>query len=89
MVAEDGSVAIRIVRDEFCRKMIELFGKPVVSSSANISGESAPLIYNNISEEIINGVDHTVNYNRNAIVRTKPSTIIRILENGEFEVIRK
>jgi L-threonylcarbamoyladenylate synthase len=89
VVAEDGSVAIRIVRDEFCKKMIELFGKPVVSSSANISGQPAPLIFNNIPEEIKSKVDFVVNYNRNAIVRTKPSTIIRILENGEFEVIRK
>ena len=89
VIAEDGTVAIRIVRDEFCRKMIALFDKPVVSTSANLSGQPAPLIFGNIPVEIKSQVDHIVNYNRNVLVRTKPSTIIRILDNGEFEVIRK
>jgi L-threonylcarbamoyladenylate synthase len=89
VIAEDGTIAIRVVRDEFCRKMIAMFGKPVVSTSANISGQPAPIIYSNIPDEIKNGVDHIVNHNRNTIIRTKPSTIIRLLDNGEFEVIRK
>jgi L-threonylcarbamoyladenylate synthase len=89
VVAEDGSVAIRIVRDEFCREMIALFNKPIVSTSANLSGQPAPIVYNRIPEEIKTGVDHIVNYNRDIIIRTKPSTIIRLTENGEFEVIRK
>ena len=89
VVAEDGTVAIRIVRDEFCRKMISLFNKPVVSTSANLSGQPAPLIFSKIPKEILEGVDHVVNFNREAITRTKPSTIIRLLVNGEFEVIRK
>lgn len=89
VVAEDGTVAIRIVRDEFCRKMISLFNKPVVSTSANLSGQPAPIIYSKIPNEILIGVDHIVNHNREVIIRTKPSTIIRLLDNGEFEVIRK
>jgi L-threonylcarbamoyladenylate synthase len=89
VVAEDGTVAIRIVRDEFCRKMISLFNKPVVSTSANLSGQPAPIIYSKIPNEILNGVDHIVNHNREVIIRTKPSTIIRLFNNGEFEVIRK
>jgi L-threonylcarbamoyladenylate synthase len=89
VVAEDGTVAIRIVRDEFCRKMISLFNKPVVSTSANLSGQPAPIIFSKIPDEITSGVDHIVNYNRDVIIRTKPSTIIRLTENGEFEVIRK
>jgi L-threonylcarbamoyladenylate synthase len=89
VVAEDGTVAIRIVRDEFCRKMIALFNKPVVSTSANLSGQPAPIIFNKIPKEILDGVDHVVNHNREVIIRTKPSTIIRLLDNGEFEVIRK
>jgi L-threonylcarbamoyladenylate synthase len=89
VVAEDGTIAIRIVRDEFCRRMIALFDKPVVSTSANLSGQPAPLIFTNIPEEIKSKVDHIVNHHRNELVRTKPSTIIRILENGEFEVLRK
>jgi L-threonylcarbamoyladenylate synthase len=87
--AEDGSIAVRIVRDEFCKKMIKLFGKPVVSTSANVSGGPSPVTFSKIPEEIINGVDHVVNHNRSVIIRTKPSTIIKLQENGEFEVIRK
>ncbi len=89
VIAEDGSLAIRVVKDEFCRKMIESFGKPVVSTSANISGEPAPVSFGKISPEIVAGVDYVVNHKRQGISRTKPSTIIRILDNGEFEVIRK
>lgn len=89
VVADDGTVAIRIVRDDFCRKMISLFNKPIVSTSANLSGQPAPIIFNKIPREIKEGVDHIVDYNREVIIRTKPSTIIRLLENGEFEVIRK
>jgi L-threonylcarbamoyladenylate synthase len=89
VIAEDGTIAIRIVRDEFCRKMIALFNKPVVSTSANISGQPAPIIFSNIPEEVKDGVDYIVNHHRSTIIRTKPSTIIRLLDNGEFEVIRK
>jgi L-threonylcarbamoyladenylate synthase len=89
VVADDGTVAIRIVRDEFCRKMISLFNKPVVSTSANLSGQPAPIIFSKIPVEIVEGVDYAVRYNRDVIIRTKPSTIIRLLDNGEFEVIRK
>jgi L-threonylcarbamoyladenylate synthase len=89
VIAEDGTIAIRVVRDEFCRKMISLFNKPVVSTSANISGQPAPIIFNNIPKEVKDGVDYIVNHHRNAIIRTKPSTIIRLMNNGEFEVIRK
>jgi len=89
VVAEDGTVAIRIVRDDFCRKMIALLNKPVVSTSANLSGQPAPIIFSKIPREITEGVDHIVAFNRDVIIRTKPSTIIRLLENGEFEVIRK
>ncbi len=89
VIAEDGTLAIRVVKDEFCRSMISLFGNPVVSTSANRSGEPAPISFSKISEEIISGVDHVVDYHRQNIIRTKPSTIIRIMGNGEFEVIRK
>jgi L-threonylcarbamoyladenylate synthase len=89
VVAEDGTLAIRIVRDEFCRQMISLLNKPVVSTSANLSGQPASIIFNKIPKEISGSVDHIVDYNRDVIIRTKPSTIIRLLESGEFEVIRK
>jgi len=89
VVADDGTIAIRIVRDEFCRRMISSFGKPVVSTSANLSGQPAPVVFSKIPEEITLGVDHVVNHHRDTIIRTKPSTIIKMMQNGEFEVIRK
>jgi L-threonylcarbamoyladenylate synthase len=91
VVAEDGTIAIRIVRNEFCRKMISLFGKPVVSTSANLSGQPAPLTFSKIPLEIIKGVDYIVDYNRDVIVGTKASTIIpfrkrRIRSNQKIEI---
>jgi L-threonylcarbamoyladenylate synthase len=89
LIADDGTIAIRIVRDEFCRHVISRFNKPIVSTSANLSGQPAPILFSKISDEIVNGVDYVVDYNRNNLIRTKPSTIIKILENNEFEVIRR
>lgn len=89
VIAQDGTIAIRIVKNDFCREMIRIIDKPVVSTSANLSGQSAPISFSKISPEIIDKVDHIVNYNRDVIIKTKPSTIIRLLENDEFEMIRK
>jgi L-threonylcarbamoyladenylate synthase len=89
VIAEDGTIAIRIVKDEFCRQLISELGKPLVSTSANISGQPAPITFSKISDEIKKGVDYIVNFHQDVVIRTKPSTIIRMLENGEFEVIRK
>jgi L-threonylcarbamoyladenylate synthase len=84
----DGSVAIRIVRNEFCKSLISLFGKPVVSTSANISGEPAPLIYAKIDDKIVNGVDYAINMFRDRIDQVKPSTIIQFDRNGEYTIVR-
>lgn len=89
VVAEDKSIAIRVVKEAFCRKMIERFGKPIVSTSANVSGEPAPLSFSKISDEVKQTVDHVVNYNQHIVTRTKPSTIIRIRQDGSFDVLRK
>lgn len=89
VIAEDGTIAIRIVNDDFCRQLISRFGKPIVSSSANISGDSAPLIFSSIDEEIVNKADSVVNHKRDVFNRSQPSTIIRLLENGEFTIIRQ
>jgi L-threonylcarbamoyladenylate synthase len=88
VIAPDGSIAIRIVKDLFCQKLISFFGKPIVSSSANLSGDPPPLIFSNISEEIIQSVDYVVNLNREKLNTMKASTIIRIKENGDYEVLR-
>src|SRR5688572_29392167 len=60
LISKDGSVAIRIVRDEFCATLINRFGKPIISTSANISGERFPETFKEISDEIKNGVDYIV-----------------------------
>jgi L-threonylcarbamoyladenylate synthase len=88
LVASDGTVAIRIVRNDFCKALIQAFGKPIVSSSANISGEPAPSLFKNISETIKQSVDYSVSLYQNLIQEMRPSRIIKISENGEFEVIR-
>jgi L-threonylcarbamoyladenylate synthase len=88
VVAEDNSIAIRIVKDEFCHRLIKTFGKPIVSSSANISGEPAPLVFNYVSKEILNQVDYVVNLYQDRLQEVKPSRIIRLKENGEFNIIR-
>lgn len=89
IIAGDGTLAIRLVRDEFCYKMIRTFGKPIVSTSANISGDPSPLMFREISNEVKDQVDYIVNLAHDEIRETKPSTIIKLKENGEFEIIRK
>ncbi|MGD0711450.1 MAG: L-threonylcarbamoyladenylate synthase [Bacteroidales bacterium] len=89
LISPDNSIAIRIVKDEFCDQMITLFGKPIVSTSANISGETTPLMFSNISEKIIKSVDYVVDLDHSKIKQLKPSTIIKLHDNGEYEVVRK
>jgi L-threonylcarbamoyladenylate synthase len=84
----DGSIAIRIVKDEFCRKLISLFGKPIVSTSANFSGRPAPLIFSKIHQDIIKKADYVVNIYQNRIDQVKPSTIIKFDESGNYKMIR-
>ncbi len=89
IIAADGSVGIRIVKDEFCKKLIQKFGKPIVSTSANVSGETSPSSFNEIKLDIMNKVDYIVNLRQKEINNTKPSTIIKIAMNGEFKILRK
>lgn len=86
--SEDGSVAIRICKDEFCKHVIKRFRKPIVSTSANLSGEPAPSIFKEISTEIISKVDYTVNYRQNDESASAPSQIIK-WDNGSVVIIRK
>jgi len=88
VIAPDQSIAIRIVKDLFCQKLISFFGKPIVSTSANFSNEPPPLIFSNISRELVSKVDYVVNFNRDKINTMKPSTIIRVRQNGTYEILR-
>ena len=87
LLAEDGSIGIRLVKEEFCRHLLKRFKKPIVSTSANISGKPAPAFYNEISSEIINGVDYAVHYRRDDQTVSMPSSIVK-WKNGKVEIIR-
>ncbi|MBE0639612.1 MAG: threonylcarbamoyl-AMP synthase [Bacteroidales bacterium] len=88
VAAEDRTIGIRVVQDEFCREVIRQFGKAIVSTSANLSGEPPALRFQQISEKITSQVDYIVNLSQNEIRTMKPSRIIRISEKGDFEIIR-
>ena len=88
LVAPDGSIAIRVVRHPFCQQLISRFGKPITSTSANISGMPSPASFQSISAEVLQSVDYTVFFDRENPRAAIPSTIIRINLHGEFEIIR-
>ncbi len=84
---KDNTLAIRIVKDDFCRKLIKKFRKPIVSTSANISGEVTPKSFSEISQPILSSVDYVVNLRENKI-STKSSTILKI-DGEDIIVIRE
>jgi L-threonylcarbamoyladenylate synthase len=88
VIAKDNSIAIRIVKNEFCKNLIRTFGRPIISSSANISGEPAPMVFKCISKEIIDHVDYVVRLYQDILQEVKPSRIIKLNEKGEFHIIR-
>ncbi len=88
LIAEDGSIAMRITRETFSHELCYRFQKPIVSTSANISGEEAPQNYKDISEEIINAVDYVCWSRRNEHKPHQASSIIKIAEDGEVKIIR-
>lgn len=89
LLAEDGSVGIRITKEEFSKELCFRFQKPIVSTSANISGEPTPQTFDEISDEIKNAVDYVVKYSQRCKEKHQPSSIIKINADGEFTIIRK
>ncbi|WP_080903299.1 L-threonylcarbamoyladenylate synthase [Parabacteroides sp. Marseille-P3160] len=89
LLGEDGSVGIRVTQETFSRRLCERFRKPIVSTSANISGQPSPALFKEISEEIKAGVDYIVNYRRDDTQKAKPSGIIKLGPGGEVKVIRE
>jgi L-threonylcarbamoyladenylate synthase len=87
LTGKDGSIAIRICNEIFCRHLIKRFRKPIVSTSANISGEPSPKIFADISAEIKNGVDYIVKYRQDDQTLAEPSSIIN-WSNGAAIIIR-
>ena len=88
VIAEDGSIAIRLVQDEFYRHLIRRFRKPLLSTSANLSGQAAPSDFHEIDKEILKSVDFVVEHRRSESVSASPSSIIKWQGNGKFTIIR-
>lgn len=88
LLAEDGSIGIRITKEDFSKKLCERFRKAIVSTSANVSGEPSPRFFDEISPEIIAGVDYVVDYRKTDKTPTQPSSIIRLGVGGQVQIIR-
>jgi len=89
LIAEDGSVGLRVSSNPFCQQLIQRLRKPIVSTSANISGQPSPEYFSKIDQEIIDGVDYVVDIDQHSTEIRKPSTIMRLDPNGSFEFIRR
>lgn len=89
LIAEDGSVGIRLVKDKFCEELIRRFKRPIVSTSANITGKPSPSNYNEISDEIKSDVDFIVTYRQDDTSKATPSGIIKLNAKGQFQILRK
>ncbi len=89
LIPETGTLGVRVPDHEFCRKLLRKFGKPIVSTSANISGEQTPKNLAEVSREIIDGVDFVVNPRFQGKPTGKPSSIIAFGEGGEVKIIRE
>jgi L-threonylcarbamoyladenylate synthase len=88
IIQADGSIGIRITGDPFCKKLITRFGKPVVSTSANISGYPAPALFEDIDVAIKSGVDYIVQHRQDDVNAASPSAIVKLNADGSLSIIR-
>jgi L-threonylcarbamoyladenylate synthase len=89
LIAPDGTLGIRVTREAFSAQLCKLLKKPLVSTSANISGQPAPADFSEIGDEILRGVDYIVRYRQEEKQRHQASTLIRLGEGGTIKVIRE
>ncbi|MHC1707933.1 MAG: L-threonylcarbamoyladenylate synthase [Bacteroidales bacterium] len=89
VLGADGSIAIRIVNDVFSKELIRRFNKPLVSTSANFSGEPSPVTFSRIHEKLMEAADYVVNWGREEFRTNRPSSILKLGLNGEIELIRQ
>lgn len=89
LIAEDGSIGIRFTKEDFTRQLLQRFRRPIVSTSANISGEKSPAFFDEISEDIKSQVDYIVQYRQDDNTPAQPSSIIKLGQGGKIEIIRK
>lgn len=88
-MAQDGSMGIRVVNDDFCRVLINKIKRPLISTSANISGVASPSFYKEISQEILCGADYVVDWRRDETAKKTASTIIKLTNDAKITIIRK
>lgn len=89
LVAEDGSIGIRITTEAFSSELIRRFKRPIVSTSANISGKPSPACFDEIEQEIIDSVDYVVKYRQDDVTKAVPSSIMKLGRGGEIKIIRE
>ncbi len=88
VVNADGSIAIRVTNDPFCKALIKRFRGPIVSTSANISGMPSPSVYSTVGVEIISGADYVVHHRRGDDTVVPPSRLVKMNDEGEMEILR-
>lgn len=88
LVPDNGTIAIRIPKHEFCLRLIGLLGKPITSTSANISVDASPISFSKVDRKIVEAVDYVCETGQGAFETAKPSTIIKVTEDGNMQIIR-
>lgn len=88
VINADGSIAIRVTTDPFCRALIKRLRRPIVSTSANLSGEPTPAVFSEIHAGVVKGADYVVNYRQGDESRAAPSRIVKIDDEGNLTVLR-
>lgn len=89
LLAEDGSIGIRLVNDDYLKKLIGKLNKPLVSTSANLSGQKSPMKFSDISEEILLAVDAVATENHDKISEYSGSSVIRMWMDGRIKILRE
>lgn len=89
LINSDGTIGIRVTTEGFSRQLCMRFRKPIVSTSANITGQAAPQNFNEIDPEIIDLVDYVVEYRQDELYKQTPSSIIKLGSSGQIDIIRK
>lgn len=89
LINQDGSVGIRIPKHEFCQQLIQRFRKPIVSTSANLSGEATPANFSEISQQILDGADYIIDLEQESSNKKQSSTVMKLEPDGKFVFIRK
>jgi L-threonylcarbamoyladenylate synthase len=87
--SEDGSVGIRICHEKFCGELITRFRKPLVSTSANLSGKPSPQFFDEIEKDLIDSVDYVVKYRQDDRQKRSASPVIKLNSDGSIKIIRK